>query len=86
MDWMYREIVLDVSRDYGLDVLRDCIGCIERLSPSIFTYGPPTAGRSPLWSIERSYRRWGAEPPAKLPPLGGGTPPDIILNVGLCII
>jgi hypothetical protein len=27
----------------------------------------------PHWSIERSYRRWGAVPP-EFPPLGGGTP------------
>ena len=45
-------------------------------TPSIFTYGPPTAAEPP-WSIERSCdallasfgfrrtvsRRWGAEPP-----------------------
>jgi hypothetical protein len=29
----------------------------------------------PLWSIERSSRRWGAVPP-EFAPLGGGTPPE----------
>jgi len=42
-------------------------------------------GLPPYWSIERSFRRWGAEPPllvyrTKFPSLGGGTPPTGLSN------
>ena len=36
----------------------------------VFFCGAEPPGRSPLWFIERSSRRWGAEPPA----VGGRNP------------
>jgi hypothetical protein len=79
-----------MSRDLCIDVLL-CLISLIITSPSIFTYGQILRrgawvvflrGVSPLWSIERSSRRWGAVPPFRRwgaePP---AVPPYIILNV-----
>jgi hypothetical protein len=34
------------------------------------------SGRSPYWSIERSSRRWGAEPPERSSRRWGAEPPE----------
>ena len=62
---MNQEVVLDESRD--------CIGCENKNSVYFYLQSSYGGGARP-WFIERSYRRWGAEPPV-LPPLGGGYPP-----------